>query len=252
MQLLRFLQQAYWSDAVHGRMYAAVSSPHTLCFQTLPDHWRMIGRFGRARVEGSRNMLRSGDFEDFDTMIAEGWKHEQTAIDGVRATAELYPRAHKGTYSLRLVAAPAAGRDAPVAIHERPVTVISPPVTVYKGQLVYISGWVKVASPSSGNLEGAILYDSLSGPAAALRWRQVADWRKFELVREVTESTELTVTMALTGLGEIRFDDLEIIPLDVESGPTARSVKNTPGAGRTNPFDFLKRLPGFRGKTDPE
>jgi hypothetical protein len=252
MQLLRILQEAYWGDAVHGRMYAAVSSPHTLCFQTLPDHWRMIGRFGRARVEGSRNMLRSGDFEDFDTMVAEGWKHEQTAIDGVWATAELYPRAHKGSYALRLVAAPAAGRDAPVAIHERPVTVISPPVTVYKGQLVYISGWVKVASASAANLDGAVLYDSLSGPGTALRWRQVADWRKFELVREVTETTELTLTMALTGLGEIRFDDLEIIPLDVESSPTARSVKNTPGSGRSNPFDFLKRLPGFRGKTDPE
>jgi hypothetical protein len=252
MQLLRILQEAYWGDAVHGRMYAAVSSPHTLCFQTLPDHWRMIGRFGRARVEGSRNMLRSGDFEDFDTLVAEGWKHEQTAIDGVRATAELYPRAHKGSYSLRLVAAPDTGRDAPVVFHERPVTVISPPVTVYKGQLVYIGGWVKVASPSTANLDGAILYDSLLGPAAALRWRQVADWRKFELVREVTETTELTLTMALTGLGEIRFDDLEIIPLDVESSPTARSVKNTPASGRSNPFDFLKRLPGFRGKNDPE
>jgi hypothetical protein len=251
MQLLRILQQAYWDDAVR-RMYAPVSSPHTLCFQTLPDHWRMIARFGRARMEGARNVLRSGDFEDFDTMVAEGWKHEQTTIEGVRATAELYPRAHKGTYSLRLIAAPDSGKDAPASVPERPVTVISPAVTVHKGQLVYISGWVKVTAPSQGNLDGAIFYDSLAGPAAALRWRTIADWRKFEVVREVTETTELTVTMALTGLGEIRFDDLEIIPLDVESSPAARSVKNAPGAGRTGPFDFLKRLPGFRGKTDPE
>ncbi|MGE5192851.1 MAG: hypothetical protein ACM3U2_10135, partial [Deltaproteobacteria bacterium] len=243
MQLLRILQKACWNDAVR-RMYAPVSSPHTLCFQTLPDHWRMIARFGRARIEGSRNVLRSGDFEDFDTMVAEGWKHEQTAIDGVRATAELYPRAHKGTYSLRLIAAPAPGQDPPLSVPERPVTVISPPVTVYKGQLVYISGWVKVAAPCLGNLDGALCYDSLVGPAAAIRWRTAADWQKFELVREVTETTELTLTMALTGLGEIRFDDLEIIPLDIESSPTARNVKNAPGQGRTGPFDFLKRLPG--------
>jgi hypothetical protein len=251
MQLLRILQHAYWSDAVR-RMFAPVSSPHTLCFQTLPDHWRMISRFGRARTEGSRNVLRSGDFEDFDTMVAEGWKHEQSAIEGVKATAELYPRAHNGKYSLRLVAAPASGRDPPASVPERPVTVTSPPVTVYKGQLVYIRGWVKVSAPSTGNLDGAIFYDSLAGPAAALRWRTTADWKEFELVREVAETTELTVTMALTGLGDIRFDDLEIIPLDVESSPTARSIKNTPGPGKTGPFDFLKRLPGFRGKTDPE
>jgi hypothetical protein len=46
MQLLRILQHAHWSDAAH-RLYSPVSSPHTLCFQTLPDHWNMIARFGR-------------------------------------------------------------------------------------------------------------------------------------------------------------------------------------------------------------
>jgi hypothetical protein len=250
MQLLRILQHAYWSDAVY-RVYSPVTSPHTLCFQTLPDHWRMIARIGRARASGYRNILRSGDCEDRDTMVAEGWRHEQSDIAGVQATAELYPKGHQGTYSLRLIAAPAAGQDPPASIPDRPVSVISPPVTVYKGQIVYISGWVKVSAPSLGSLDGAIFYDSLSGPATALRWRTVADWKKFELVREVHETTELTLTMALSGLGEIRFDDLEIIPLDVEASATANSGKNATGA-RPGPFDFLKRLPGFRGKTEQE
>jgi len=251
LQLLRILQHAYWSDAVR-RMYSPVSSPHTLCFQTLPDHWRMISRFGRARTSGSKNVLRSGDFEDYDTMVAEGWKHEQSAIAGVRATAELYPRGHKGNYSLRLIAAPASGQDPPASVPERPVTVISPPVTVYKGQLVYISGWVKVSAPSLGSLDGAIFYDSLGGPAAALRWRTISDWKKFELVREVNETSELTLTMALSGLGEIRFDDVEIIPFDVDMNPSANAGKNAGPGARPGPFDFLKRLPGFRGKAEPE
>ncbi len=251
MQHLRNLQYIYWSDAVR-RMYAPVTSPHTLCFQTLPDHWRMIARFGRARLEGSRNVLRSGDFEDLDTMVAEGWQRRETAIDGIRSTAELNARAHQGAYALRLAAAPTSGKDPPASIAERPVTVVSPPVTVYKGQLVYIGGWVKVDAPSLGNLDGALFYDSLGGASAALRWRTVADWKEFEVVREVPETTELTLTMALSGLGEIRFDDLRIIPLDVDSPPAANMIKNTPGAGRTGPFDFLRRLPGFRGKTDPD
>lgn len=252
MQHLRHLQHIYWSDAVR-RLYAPISSPHTLCFQTLPDHWRMIGRFGRTRNSPIRNVLRAGDFEDKDTMVAEGWLRKETAIDGVATTAELYaPRAHSGVYSLRLAAAAVPGRDPPAHIAERPVTVVSPPVTVYKGQLVYISGWAKVASPSQANLDGALLYDSLAGPAAALRWRATADWKRFEFVREVHETTELTLTMALSGLGDIRFDDLEIIPLDVDSSPAARTIKNSPGTGRAGPFDFLRRLPGFRGKTEPE
>ncbi len=252
LQLLRILQHSYWSDAVR-RMYSPVSSPHTLCFQTLPDHWRMISRIGRVRTAGIRNKLRSGNFEDLDTMVAEGWKHEQSDIAGVRAAAELYPIGHSGTYSLRLIAAPAAkldGADPPASIPERPVTVISPPVTVYKGQLVYISGWVKVSAPSLGNLDGAVFYDSLGGPATALRWRTVADWNRFELVREVSETTELTLTMALSGIGEIRFDDLEIVPLDVDAASSANPGKSAASDSRRGAFDFLKRLPGFRGKSE--
>ena len=55
------------------------------------------------------------------------------------------------------------------------------------------------------------------GPATALRWRSKSDWQMFDLTREVYETTELTLTMALSGLGDVRFDDLEIIPLDVDS-----------------------------------
>ena len=249
LQHLRNLQYIYWSDAAH-RLRAAVSSPHTLCFQTLPDHWRMIVRFGRTLNSNLKNLLRSGDFEDRDTMVAEGWLRKETAIEGVRSTAELNPRAHTGTYALRLAAVPATGKDPPLTISERPVTVVSPPITVYKGQLVYIGGWVKIDAPSRGNLDGAMLYDSLCGPAAALRWRTVGPWQKFELVREVHETCELTLTMALSGLGEIRFDDLEVILLDVDSNPAARTIKNSAPAGHGGPFDFLKNLPGIKGKSE--
>lgn len=252
MQLLRILQHIYWSDAVR-RMYAPISSPHTLCFQTLPDHWKMMARFGRTRNSPIRNLLRSGDCEDFDTMVAAGWKHEQTKIDGVRANAELDHQAHTGSYSLRLIAAPATGFDPPATISERPVSVITPPVTVYKGQLVYISGWVKVSAPSLANLDGALFYDSLGGPAAAIRWRTInKTWEKFELVREVHETSDLTLTMALSGLGEIRFDDLEIIPLDVDANASAGPGKAAPPGVRPGPFDFLKKIPGLRGKAEPE
>jgi hypothetical protein len=56
--------------------------------------------------------------------------------------------------------------------------------------------------------------------------------------------------MALSGLGDIRFDDLQIIPLDASSpgsGPSGVPVKSPKGAA---PWDFLRRLPGFGGKAD--
>lgn len=253
MQILRILQHACWMEAT-SRIYSPVSSPHTLCYQTLPDHWDMVASHGRARHAGGSNLLRSGDFEDIDTMVAEGWKHEQVEIEGVRAAAELYPKAKQGAYCLRLIATPATGQDPPTVIGDRPVTVTTPPVTIYKGQIVHISGWVKVAAPSLNNLEGALLYDSLGGSSAALRWRTKADWQKFDLVREAPETGELTITMALAGLGEICFDDLQIIPLESEPGQPSPGDKPaaTPASNRGGAFDFLKKIPRIGGKAEPE
>ncbi|HTI52444.1 MAG TPA: hypothetical protein VL475_15880, partial [Planctomycetaceae bacterium] len=253
LQILRILQHACWTEAV-SRIYSPVTSPHTLCFQTLPDHWDMVASHGRARHAGGKNLLRSGDFEDIDTMVAEGWKHEQVEIAGVRAAAELYPKAKQGGYCLRLIATPATGQDPPTVIGDRPVTVTTPPVTVYKGQIVHISGWVKVAAPSLNNLDGAILYDSLGGYPSALRWRTKADWQKFDLVRDASETGELTITLALTGLGEICFDDLQIIPLESDAGSPSPGDKPaaTPSSNRGGAFDFLKKIPRFGGKTEPE
>lgn len=185
-------------------------------------------------------------------MVSEGWKHEQTEVPGVRAVAELYPKAHQGTYSLRLIATAATGQDPPLVIADRPVVVTTPPVTVYKGQLVHVTGWVKVAAPSLRNLEGAILYDNLGGPTTALRWRTKADWQPFDFVREARETGDFTLTMALTGLGEICFDDLKIIALETQSGAQTAGEKPGGSTPRGGAFDFLKRMPRFGGKPEPE
>ncbi|MEQ9066709.1 MAG: hypothetical protein RLO18_08300, partial [Gimesia chilikensis] len=101
MQLLRILQRSQWREATHN-FDSAVTSPYTIAYSTLPDHWRMIEQIGRSSGKIQSNLLRSGDFEDIDTMTAEGWKHKQNPITGTQAIAELYPRDRKsGNFSLR-------------------------------------------------------------------------------------------------------------------------------------------------------
>lgn len=262
MQLLRILQHTYWLDATRN-MSSPVSSPHTLCFQTLPDHWRLVRRLGRGSAAAAPNLLRSGDFEDQDTMKVEGWHRVQPAIEGVRATAEQYPLAKSGRHSLRLIAVSSvpdkatvakgksrSSRDSappPVLIRERPVTVVSPPVVVRKSQLVYIGGWVKVVAGSGPTSEGAVLYDSIGGPATALRWRDPQEWKHFEILREVPESGELNITIALTGIGEVLIDDLQVQAYEPET-ETAESTPPDPAKPKSSPFDFLKKLPGLGTK----
>ncbi len=247
MQLQRILQRTHWNDAVR-RLTSPVSSPHTICFQTLPDHWRLMARLGDSSMDNN-NLLRSGDFEDIDTMVVEKWQHTQKPIDGVRAVAELYPQAKEGSYSLRLVSAPVPGKELPAMLPQNPVTVTTPPVTVQAGQVVSVSGWIRVASPIVRSLDGATLYDNLGGPISALRWQAASGWQRFSLIREVKQSGSFTVTLSMGGLGEIQLDDLKIIPHDPRrQAPTAPPVQNI--ADPRNPFStplkLLQQIPNFR------
>ena len=191
---------------------SSLTSPYTVCFQTLPDHWRLVERIGRAADRPAENILQSGNFEDGDAVVSE-WTHSQNPIDGVRAQAELDSAAHTGSYALRLVAVPTVGVDVPVVIPKPPVTVISPAVPVSPGQVLYISGWIKMVAPVTGSLDGVTLSDNLGGPAAALRFTASGDWQRFQMLREVHSETNVRLTVSLNGMGELLLDDLQIVPI---------------------------------------
>lgn len=245
MQLLRILQNAHWSDA--ARSFASpVSTRYAVSFQSLPEHLRLLTRLQRGKKGGRGNLLRSGDFEDFDTMVVEGWKHTQNSHPSLRAVAELYPKGKEGRYSLRLVAAPIPGKDVPKYLPQPPVTVRSPELTVRSGQIVKITGWVKTATPIVGHPDGAELIDSLGGSSLALRWQAKSDWQKFTLLREAKHSGPMHITLALNGMGEIRFDELQVTvytPGEFEKPPPTNSA--TPSRGGLNFLDRLPKLPSL-------
>ncbi|MCH8828802.1 MAG: hypothetical protein IID45_04415, partial [Planctomycetes bacterium] len=244
LQLLRILQRAHWDHAVES-LSSPVSSPQTIAFQSLPEHWRLVALLGRSGNGKDVNLLRSGDFEDFDTMVAEGWKHRQNKVPGVVAAAELSPSGYKSNYALRLIAVPQTGTDPPVLVTRHPVTVTTPPMTVRSGQIVTVSGWVRVVSPITGSLDGAMLYDSIVGHVGAIRWKEKSAWHRFSLIRPVRKSGPFTLTMSLSGLGEVQFDNLQV----TVHRPATRSVADRkrnaapPRGSVFSRFNILNRLP---------
>ncbi|HET6422174.1 MAG TPA: hypothetical protein VFG20_00740 [Planctomycetaceae bacterium] len=246
MQALRILQRAHWDEAVHS-LSSPVSSPYSLCFQTLPQHWKLVADFGRSRSRGSRNLLPSGEFEDLDTLIAEGWQNEQHVPDELRARAELFPSGRSSRYSLRMACEPAAGVAPPRHLERAAVTFTTPPIPARAGQILHISGWVKIRQPITGHRDGLMIYDSLLGKPGALRFHQAGNWTQFELLREATESTEWTLTMALTGMGDVLIDDLRIMPQEPwpEGTSPSDAPKIEPASGTSGFLDRLPRLPTF-------
>ena len=240
MQLTRMLQRVHWENAVK-KLPTPVVSPYALCFQTLPAHWRLMRTVSERSAAAAANKLPSGEFEDLDTLIAAGWRHEQRAIPGVQSAAELHPSAKQGQYSLRLAAQPAAGEPPPVSLNKIPVTVVSPPLTVHAGQVVRISGWVKLQQAVVGNLDGATIHDSLLGKTGARRVKAARDWQRFELLRVVPESQDLTVTISLHGLGELAVDDLQIVAFvpSTEVAESPSPSEPTVKPAKFSPLDAL-------------
>jgi hypothetical protein len=247
LQALRILQKAHWETATR-RLASPVGSPHTLCFQTLPDHWRLIERLGKSATRSSENLLAKGNFEvlDFPTLARFGW--QQTASSsGIRSGVQLVAASGREGRCLRLAATPETNRDPPSVIEAPPITVSSPPVAVRAGQVLHVSGWVRVATAISGSLDGVTLSDNLTGNTGAWHWREKREWQRFEMLREAYVDGPFVLTFTLHGLGDVQFDDLQLIAHDPPGESqlathTEPAANSDPKAGR---FDFLRRLPKF-------
>ncbi|MBC7817531.1 MAG: hypothetical protein IAG10_11620, partial [Planctomycetaceae bacterium] len=249
LQALRILQKAHWETATH-RLASPVGSPHTLCFQTLPDHWRLIEKLGKAATRGSENLFANGNFEvlDFSALSRSGWQNVPTTLpSGVRAAVQVLAATGRDSRCLRLVATPENNSDAPSVIDAPPITLSAPPVAMRAGQVLHVSGWVRLASAITGSLDGVTLSDNLTGSTGAWHWREKREWQRFEMLREAYADGPYVLTMTLHGLGDVQFDDLQLIAHD-PPGESQLAIHTEPVTGsepKPTRFDFSRLLPKF-------
>lgn len=104
----------------------------------------------------------------------------------------------------------------PSAIDRAPVWITSSPVPVRQGQIARVHGWVFVPTPLTGTQEGLLVFDSIAGPELGERIAATHGWREFSLYRAVPQNGELTITFALTGVGEVWIDDVGVQLLEPE------------------------------------
>ena len=205
---LRLLERAFWETATAG-WGSPVASPATAAFVTLPWHWNLVDRLAASHV--GPNRLPGGDFEDFALMLHAGWRHYQHSTAAIHTAADLVPEAaHSGRWGLRLTARADNPENPPAILETLPLWITSPPVPVEAGRIVRVHGWVNIPSAITGSVDGLMVTDSLSGPDLALRIDKTNAWREFTLFRVVEQPGTMTVTFTLSGLGEVRLDDVSV------------------------------------------
>jgi hypothetical protein len=233
---LRILMRAHWEKAVRG-MDSPVSSPYAVSFYTLPRHWQFMSQKTNATV--GANVLRGGDFELPPERVQDQWKLEKGSLDDVELIAERVgamkvqrvetpdPKAKKtektepkpaetpieGKQCLMMQVKPRKDRPLLHGLERTTLALTSVPVKLPPGSMVQISAWVSIPKTITGSTDGALIYDSAGGEPLAMRWTEPMPWKKFTFYRRVPSSGLVNVTLAMTGVGTVYFDDVRIEPL---------------------------------------
>jgi hypothetical protein len=128
---------------------------------------------------------------------------------------------HEGKLCAMLKIVPRQKGVAPRALERTVLALNSPVVRLEPGRIVRISGWICMPNGVTASDDGALLYDTAGGDAFALRLNKATPWKQFTVYRRVPASGTIQVTLALTGLGTVFFDDMRIEPLLSAGAATA-------------------------------
>jgi hypothetical protein len=257
MRPVRILMRAQWDAAVKD-LDSPVASPYAATFFTLPRHWPFIEQVRRSVT--TANVLPSGDFEVIPERKHQAWKLEEPTLDEVELRADRVSEVvapievkkdekdakgktvstkgppktgpttksdvpHEGKQCAVLQIKPKNPKAPPQALERTLLAITSPPAQLQPGTLVQVSAWVCIPAPIAASADGALFYDSVGGEPLAVRLSEPTGWKKFTLYRRVPSSGSIQVTLALTGLGTVYFDDVRIEPLAPAVGTSSASQK---------------------------
>jgi hypothetical protein len=221
---LGLLMRRAW-EAAAGDLDAPVASPYAVSYFTLPRHWAFADQL-KAAAAGP-NVLPNGDFETVPDRSPEAWAAQAVTLDEVDLAARRVTESpHGGQQCLQLEIKPKNKDHLPPAALERTFLAIhSPAVRLQPGTLVRITGWVRIPATLAASADGALLYDSAGGEPLAIRLQgPITKWREFTWYRRVPASGDIHVTLALTGLGKVYFDDVRLEPLEAGRAPATTAT----------------------------
>lgn len=208
---LRILMRAQWEQAVRG-LDSPVSSPYAVSFYTLPRHWRFVNRLRGAGA--GANVLADGSFEAPGDGSQGWWQKLETKLDPVEFSVKrVAERPKDGKQCLCLEVKAQNPQLPPRALERTFLAVQSAPSHLPPGTPVMISGWVRIPESIKASVDGALIYDSAGGEPLGVRLTDAPKWQRVTLYRIVPASGNVSVTLALTGLGKAYFDDVRIEPL---------------------------------------
>lgn len=201
------------------------SSPLTHLTATWSDELR-LRQLLRA-LPRAGNLIAGGDFEELEQVRRSGWRHTQLGQATTKPMVELSPEApaHGGS-CLRITGQAGNSTSRPSA------WITSPATEIAAGQLVEITGWIRLERETENHAALAIV-DTLGGEELAIVVDTPGDWRPFRLLRRPVKTQDLQVKFALSGVGTASIDAVMIRPITLVT-PRLETAEEVQAAGDTD------------------
>jgi len=231
LRVVRAVEDMLWKFTAGQMALPPASDPFATSIYTLPEHLRFQAALKKATF--GEDLLQTGDFERDGNLDAIGWQYVPFTTNNLEPSAMLVADARKGRRALELSATPTkrAGEDkaeAPPVVEHTRVAMVSPPVAVKEGQIVKISGYVRIPKGMTGSVDGAMVWDSLGGEGLALRFTRANEWTPFVLYRPVRANGKVRVHLVATGAGAVQFDDVQIQATNISAPLAGRPLGDPP------------------------
>jgi hypothetical protein len=207
-QNMRQLMRNHWDYTVKG-LDSPVSSPFAVSYFSLPQHWKWLEALKTQQLTG--NLLHDGDCETQPGATPTGWTIKRDTLDEVQlGEGRVAIEPHDGKQCWRMVIAPKDPVFAPEALERTYLVITTPNINLPANTMVRLSGWYRIPTALKASADGLLVYDSAGGEALGLRLYSAPSWKQFTLYRKVPSSGQINLSLALTGIGTIYFDDLKV------------------------------------------
>ncbi|MDA7951025.1 MAG: hypothetical protein MPJ24_06000 [Pirellulaceae bacterium] len=211
IRLCSQIRHRLWKETV-APLPSPLSSPWCNQFATLPNHWQVVDRLRQSRW--STNLLPASDFENLDNMIRTGWKQYQVPVAGATTSIELSSEpVIQGDYALHLQVINSSGQNlstvGQIFRKESPAVVQSAPLVVRQGQLLRVSGAVRIVSSMPGkvlSITDSITGDSFDYPISSTQ----GEWRSFTFYRLAPGDGEFSLWFKQRTTGDVWLDKVTV------------------------------------------
>jgi len=214
------VRHSVWQTFVGGSPWPT-ADPCLSQFATLPILRQVAARLSSDHL--SMAGLGAEHFDSLDKLIITGWDLKSTAEgQGTCQISLVREDSHEGNWCLRLRAGSEGIQCGALNVGQQPLAAArSAAKQVARGDVVRITGRIKLVDPCHGETAPLVIFDSLGRRDLALHCGPTKDWQEFEMIRAAANASQLRVNFELWHPGEVWIDDVSTAIVDSPS----RSVR---------------------------